>query len=131
MGQILDKVSEFNGFFTNFTNGSNKSFDFSHLRDLGDFCHSCLLHRKDEFESSIAFYLYSYVNSFFYNFGGDTPYDNDLQFAKQKFFEQLILNLRDLEKSLLRNKSKSIIESLNLMTNTYYDQMKLLNEKFK
>lgn len=81
---------------------------FIPLKGLEDFCKYRLFSSKDEIEQFVCFYIYQLLGNYFSNFGGDTPYTEEIHQARVDFYTFLASRLLKLSSSLKENLNDTI-----------------------
>ena len=102
--------------------------DFVYLRELGEYCNARLFQSSDSKEKLICFYLSRMVDSFFSNFGGDTPYDEEIQSARIDFYSALSDGIIKLGDKIKIGDLNSSCELLSTITDKYISIIKYLNK---
>ena len=135
MSELLIRIEQTYKEFDRIYEGNHNSLNFSALRKLGGYCSSILLNNSINFEERIvAFFISSFADDLFYNFGLDTPYDTNLHEAKTEIYNILRKSLKNIcvyfRKDEKSDKQK-ILLSLDAIIKIYYEQIKFINSTLK
>jgi hypothetical protein len=107
------------------------SLNFVPLRKLSQVCLEFLIAEKGTDISGIAFFLHSYISNLFFNFGGDTIFDEKLLDSKKVIYASISKWLYELKESLDVNNHERANHAMNEMVKEYYKQVNFLNSQFK
>ena len=124
LSKQLVKASEI---MQNFLQKSPAPPSFIPLRELSNYCARRLLEADNSFERFLCFYLYSLIDSIFSNLGGDTPYDEQLQQVREKFYAKLSHFLLELGNAIVAEDKNSTIDYLISSVDEYINNIVLLN----
>ena len=100
------------------------------LRELIHFCSNRLLESSNKLERLLCFFISCFIESFFSNFGIDTPYDEELQHVRVSFYKNLVVTFEKLGTAIINEDEPELIKSLSNAINDYIEKINLVNNTF-
>ena len=100
------------------------------LRELGHYCTERFLESQSSTERFLSFFLSSFIDSFFSNLLGDTPYDEELQHAKVSICNKLYETLIILGGEIKKENKVGILDCLSEIVSYYVDKINHLNAEY-
>ena len=130
MNQLLYQIISTSTKIQTYIKQNNDHPNFTALKELVHFCEKYLFETKNDFERVVCFFLSSYLNNFFYNFGCDTPFDVELQSVKKSFYFNIANLLKELETAVKNEDINKIFDCFSTVISDYVRKVNLLNQGY-
>jgi|GEM_PF-3500981 len=112
-------------------NGSEPThLDLTALKEFRKFCDLQVFGTNNSLERTVSFFLTKYLDEIFNNLFIDTTYTIDLHKSRIIIFQRIIEQLKDLKDALKQENIQNVVEILNLILQTYVQQIVNLNSLY-
>jgi len=112
-------------------NGSEPThLDLTALKEFRKFCDLQVFGTNNSLERTVYFFLTKYLDEIFNNLFIDTTYTIDLHKSRIIIFQRIIEQLKDLKDALKQENIQNVVEILNLILQTYVQQIVNLNSLY-
>lgn len=130
MNTLSEKLFEVASKIKQSANKEHNHPDFVYLRNLEDFCNNRLFQTNDKTEQLVCFIITRFIDSFFSNLAGDTPYDVEVHNSRVNFNNVLAEIFFAMSKSIIANDRKTLFDSASALINEYVALINYLNKNY-
>jgi len=98
------------------------------LRKLRHYCAGQFLEASSKYDRFWSFFVCSFIDDVFFNFGGDTPYDEELHKVRTSLYERIADTFCEIGEAFAENRSDELVKTLSDLAEEYSNRISFLNK---